>query len=91
VSLQQPDAVERQPGAGDIVAGFLAAAAIAVAAIGIAYRPVRLGVPAIVIALVAAGMAHGRTERLAGIAVGLATACWVAGMIVAVLTSNPLW
>jgi hypothetical protein len=91
VSLQQPDAVERQPGAGDVVAGFLAAAAIAVAAIGVAYRPVRLGVPAIVIALVAAGMARGRTERLAGVAVALTTACWVAGMIVAVLSSNPLW
>jgi hypothetical protein len=91
VSYQQPDAAERQPGAGEIVAGFLAAAALAAGAIAIAYRPVRLGAPAIVIALVAAGMARGRTERLAGITVAIVTACWVAGMIVAVLTRNPLW
>ena len=91
MSFQPPDAVEGQPGAGEIVAGFLAAAALAAGAIAVAYRPVRLGAPAIVVALVAAGMAGPRTERLTAVAVALVTACWVAGMIVAVLTRNPLW
>jgi hypothetical protein len=91
VSAQEQDGVERAEGSAETVAGFLAVAALTIGAIGIVYRPIRLAVPAIVLALVASGMARGRFTRLAGIAVIGATVCWVAGMIVAVLTENPLW
>jgi hypothetical protein len=91
VSAGQPDVVERDDRAGEKVAGFLAALAMAMGALAVAYQPVKLGVPAIVISLVAAGMARGRFAPLARLAVLVATACWVLGMILAVLTENPLW
>ena len=91
MSVQQPESVGRGEGAAEYVAGFLAAAALTAGAIAVAYRPVRLGAPAIILALVAAGMARGRSERITTIAVVGTTVCWVAGMIVAVLTRNPLW
>ena len=74
----------------ETVAGFLAALAIAAAGLSLAYRPVRLGVFAIVAALVAAGIG-GRHARLAAIAAVVATVCWVVGMTVAVVTENPLY
>ncbi|MDQ3874292.1 MAG: hypothetical protein M3322_01890 [Actinomycetota bacterium] len=74
----------------ELLAGFLAAAALAAGAIAVAYRPVRVGVFAIVLALVAAGIG-GRFSRLATAAVLLVTAAWVLGMILAVLTENRLW
>lgn len=91
MSTQPPEALERREGAAEIIAGFLAAAALAAGAVAVAYKPVRLGVPAIILALVAAAMASGRSARLATFAVVAATACWVVGMVIAVLTRNPLW
>ena len=91
MSAGQPEIAERDDRAGEKVAGFLAALAMAMGALAVAYQPVKLGVPAIVIALVAAGMARDRFAPLARIAVLVATACWVLGMILAVLTKNPLW
>jgi hypothetical protein len=74
----------------DGVAGFLAAAAIAVAAIGIAYRPVRLIPVAVVLALAAAGMS-ARHQKLAVWAVVICAVCWVVGMTVAIWTNNALY
>jgi hypothetical protein len=91
VSVPQPESVGRGEGAAEFLAGFLAAAALTAGAIAVAYHPVRLGAPAIVLALVAAGMTRGRHERLARFAVFGTTLCWIAGMILAVLTRNPLW
>lgn len=81
--------VERE-GPADIVAGFLAALAIVGGLIAIAFRPVPIGVFAILVALVAAGMS-GRHERLAASAVAVAAVGFLAGMIVAVLTNHALW
>ena len=78
MSAGQPEAVERDDRPAEKVAGFLAALAMTAGVLAIAYQPVKLGVPAIVIALVAAGMARGRFAPLARIAVLVATACWVA-------------
>ena len=78
------------PGATETLAGFLAAAAIFVSAIGVAYRPLRLIPFAILLALIAVGIG-GRSERLATIAVFFGAACFAIGMAVAVVTSNPLW
>ena len=59
----------------------MAGAAIFAGLIAIAYRPIRVGAPAI----------GGRNARLAGAALAIATAAWVAGMIVAVITRHPLY
>jgi hypothetical protein len=74
----------------ETVAGFLAAAAIFVSCVGIAYRPLRLIPLALLLALVAAGIG-GRATRLAAWAVGIGAAAFAVGMAVAVITSNPLW
>jgi len=74
----------------ETVAGFLAAAAIFVAATGVAYRPLRLIPLAILLALIAVGIG-GRAFRLATAAVIVCAACFVLGMTAAVVTSHPLW
>lgn len=70
--------------AADTVAGFLSALALLGALLALVWHPGRLGTAAIFIALVAAALAdaHG---RLAAWAVGIATACWLVGMTLAVL------
>jgi len=78
-------------GPGTVVAGFLAAGAIFLALYGIVQRPVRIEPAAAVIALVAAGMAGPRQRRIAASAVVIAACGFILGMVVAVLTSNPLW
>ena len=83
-----PDTERQSP--ADAVAGLLAAAAIFTSLIGLAYRPVRIVPFAVVVALVAAGMS-GRHTRLAQAAVAISGACFVGGMILAVITSNPLF
>lgn len=72
------------------VAGFLSAMAIAVALIGIAWHPLRLIVPAMVIALIAAAMAP-KGNRLAQAAVAIAAGSFFVGMLVAVVTQRALW
>jgi hypothetical protein len=74
----------------ETVAGFLAAAAIFVSFVGVAYRPLRMVPFAILLALIAAGIG-GRNERLATIAVAIGAACFAIGLAVAVITSHPLW
>jgi hypothetical protein len=74
----------------DAIAGFLAALALFVSLIGVAYRPVRVIPAAVIVALIAVGMG-GRHQRLAAFAVAVAAVAWVVGMTIAVATSNPLW
>lgn len=95
-------APERQRDRLDTIAGLMAATAIFVGLLGmtnldlsiagthVEMRPIRIGVAAVVLALVAAGIG-GRHRRLAAIAVGIAAACWVGGMIIAVVTQHPLF
>jgi hypothetical protein len=72
------------------VAGFLAAVSIFVSFAGIFWHPLRLILPSLVIALVAAGMSdHNR--RLAQAAVLIGAACLFLGLTVAVATSHALW
>ena len=88
-----PDAVDRGGRARAAlapIAGLLAAAAIAVGAVGVAYRPFRLVPVAVVLALVSAGIG-GRSATLARWAVYLTIVFWLAGMIVAVVTKNPVY
>jgi cell division inhibitor SulA len=75
----------------EAVGGFLAAAAIAISAVAIVYRPVRLAPFALVIAFVAVGLTRERHARLAAAAVVVGAIGWVVGMTVAVLTGRPLY
>ena len=74
----------------DSIAGYLAAMAIFICLIGLAWHPLRLILPGIVIALVAAGIG-GRHRRLAFAALMIAAACFFLGMLIAVITSRSLW
>jgi hypothetical protein len=81
---------QSQPRTTDTVAGFLAAMSMAICLIGIAWHPLRLILPGIVIAMIAAGMG-GRFQRLAFAAVVVAAGSFFLGMLIAVVTQNPLW
>jgi tetrahydromethanopterin S-methyltransferase subunit F len=74
----------------ETIAGFLAAVAIVAALLSLAYRPIRLDPFAIVVALIAAGIG-GRHQRLAAIAVATASACFILGMVIAILAEKPLF
>ena len=81
---------ERSPGLVETLGGFLAAAAIFVGGLGVAYRPLRLVPLAILLALLATAIG-GRHARLALLAVYVGAVCFVLGMAFAVVTSHPLW
>jgi hypothetical protein len=86
----------------DTVVGLMAAAAIFLSLLAmvnidlsisghdLAARPIRVGVGAILLALVAAAIG-GRHRRLATAAVFIAAAAWMFGMIIAVVTEHPLY
>jgi hypothetical protein len=74
----------------ETVAGFLAALAIFASLISLAWHPLRLVLPAILVALIAAAIG-GRYKRLAFAAVMICAACFFFGMTIAVVTSRPLW
>jgi len=74
----------------ETVAGFLSAVAIFVSLAGIAWRPLRLILPSLVVALVASGMG-GEPRRLQLVAVLICAGCLFLGLTVAVVTSHPLW
>ena len=82
---------ERRSSGAETAAGFLAAISLTASAIAIVYRPLRLAPFAILIALIAAGLAKERHARLAAGAVIVASAAWLIGMAIAVLTSNPIY
>lgn len=72
------------------VAGFLSAMAIFAALIGLAWHPLRLIAPAILISLIAAAMAP-RGNRLAQAAVATSAVCFFLGLMISVVTQRPLW
>lgn len=74
----------------ETVAGFLAAIAIFVSLVGLAWHPLRLILPSLAIALVAAGMGAGK-GRLQFAAVFICAACLFFGFTIAVAFSKPLW
>jgi uncharacterized membrane protein YtjA (UPF0391 family) len=72
------------------VAGFLAAMAIAAALIGLAWHPLRLILPALVLSLIAAAMGP-KGNRLTQAAVATATVCFFLGLMISVITGRALW
>jgi len=79
-----------RPRTADTIAGFLAAMSIFICLIGIAWHPLRLILPGILIAMIAAGIG-GRFQRLAFAAVIIGACSFFLGMMFAVVTENPLW
>jgi hypothetical protein len=80
---------ERREGASASIAGVLAAIAMFVSLIGIAYRPARVIPVAIIVALVALGMG-GRHVRLAWFALAVCGIAWLVGMTIAVAVNHPI-
>lgn len=74
----------------DAVIGYLSAAAIFAGIACVFWVPMRIGPPAMAIALLAATMANGK-RPVANWAVGVATFGWLAGMVVAVMLSRELF
>ena len=90
MSAQPMEARDDRTRPAETVAGFMAAAALAVGVIAMYYRPVRLSPVALLVALIAVGIG-GRFSRLAAVAVAVITVGWVVGMIVAIVAEKPLW
>ena len=76
--------------AGEAVAGLLASLSIFASLIGVAYRPGRLIPIAALVALLAVAIG-GRHSRLSASALAIGGICFVVGMAVAVITSNPVF
>jgi len=74
----------------DVVAGYLAAIAIFISLISLAWHPIRLLGPALLLALISAGMT-GRGKRLPFIAVLTVAVCFFLGMMITVITGRALW
>lgn len=72
----------------ETVSGYLASFAIFLSFLGIWWHPLRLIVPSLVIALIAAGMAKGKLQ-LAAVLIG--AVCLFLGLALAVATSHALW
>jgi uncharacterized membrane protein len=80
---------DRSP--AEVAAGFLAAISLTASMVALVYRPVRLAPFAILVGLIAAGLASGRNKKLAAAAVAVATLAWLVGMAIAVLLSRPIY
>jgi hypothetical protein len=86
----------------DTIAGLMSATAIflaflcatdfhlSISGTDVQMRPVRMGVAAVILALVAAGIG-GRHRKLAAVATAFAGAGWLLGMVIAVVTERPLF
>ena len=74
----------------ELTAGILAVLSIVGSALALAYEPMKVMPFAILLALIATGMAPPKS-RLPLIAVAVAAVCFVAGFTIAVLTESPLY
>jgi tetrahydromethanopterin S-methyltransferase subunit E len=77
-------------GPAEVLAGYMAAAAIFLAALAVVYKPLPLSLAALLLSLTATAIG-GRWGNLHAFAVGAATVGFVAGMTVAVITSHALY
>src|SRR5579872_7314744 len=86
----QPQEGGGRPSYVDVVSGWLASLAIFFSLISLAWHPIRLLAPALLLALVSAGMS-GRGKRLPLVAVLTVAVCFFLGMMITVITGRPLW
>ena len=73
-----------------VVAGYLASISIFASLISLAWHPIRLLAPALLLALASAGMT-GRGNRLPFVAILTVAACFFLGMMITVITGRALW
>lgn len=76
--------------ATQLVADFLATFALFAGIVSLVYYPGRLGTAAVFIALFAAALG-GRDRYLVPVSVGVTTACWFAGMGIAIALDRPIF
>jgi hypothetical protein len=74
----------------DLVAGFLCAFSLALSGVALTRDPGLLATAAILVALVALRMSEAR-QRLAAVSVAVAGLAFFLGMVVMVVTANPLY
>lgn len=89
--MSTPAVPAPREGHRESVAGVLAALAIFMSLIAVARTPVKIAPVAILVALIAVGMAQGRSQKLAAWALVAAGAGWLIGMTVAIATDRPLF
>jgi hypothetical protein len=93
MSAEPFSTVEPQPEGDsqvDVIAGWLASIAIFISLISLAWHPIRLLAPALLLTLISAGMA-GRGKRLPLVATFTVAICFFLGMMITVITGRPLW
>ena len=90
--MSQAESHDAQPARtwADPLSGLFAAMALFFSLLALAYHPLTVSVAAFLLGLVSLLMS-ARHEKLAGIALGVAGVCFVAGMAIAVLSDKPLW
>jgi hypothetical protein len=81
---------ETTPGPAELVAGFLAVISMAGSLLSLVWDPLRVSPFAVLLALIAIGMAP-RDARLPMLAVVIGSICFVVGLTIAVTTNNPLY
>jgi hypothetical protein len=74
----------------EAVAGVLAAGALFLGALELAYRPFRLAPVALILALIATVMSRDQ-QRLIGLAIAVIGVCFVIGAALQVITHHPLY
>jgi hypothetical protein len=78
------------PGSAELVSGVLAVISLAGSLLALFWNPLRISPFAVLLALIAVGMAP-RGARLPLAAVVVGAICFFAGMTIAVTTNNPLY
>ena len=89
-SLEAAQPADERSHTVDVVSGYLASLAIFAALISLAWHPIRLLAPALLLSLFSAGMS-GRGKRLPLVAVLTVAVCFFLGMLITVLTGRALW
>ncbi len=81
---------ERHQDTVETIAGLFAAASLFTSLVALAYHPVPLVVASSILALVASGMSS-RHRVLCAVAVVTAGVCFIAGVVIAIVTGHALW
>ena len=77
-------------GSAELVAGFLSVISMVGSGLAIFWEPLKVSPFAVLVALIAVGMAP-KGARLPALAVGFGALCFIIGMTVAVTTINPIY
>jgi hypothetical protein len=91
VENDDPYRVPERPTARETVARYLGAFAIFAGLAALVYYPARIGLAAIVFAMIAAGIGGKSATRFTGIAVIVAVSGFTLGMIIAVVLDRPIF